>query len=190
MSNPPLNAADTARQLASALDAQGQDYALGGAIALGYWSEPRGTVDVDVTLFLSPDKPSRCIWCLQEIGCDVDSASALQSLQEHGFCRVSYQGFRVDVFLPIVPFYEIARKRRRWVQLGDQTIAIWDAESLVVFKMMFFRRKDIADVEHILRSQLPAFDCDWLRRQLVEMYGKHDPRVTQWDELVDDLHQN
>lgn len=44
MPEPSLNAADVAQQLAAALDSQRQEYALGDAIALGYWSE--GFLDV------------------------------------------------------------------------------------------------------------------------------------------------
>jgi hypothetical protein len=58
-----LDVADVARRLAAALDARQQEYAFGGAIALGYWAQPRGTVDVDLTLFLPPDKPSACCYC-------------------------------------------------------------------------------------------------------------------------------
>ena len=42
-------AVETAKQLAAALDEAGCEYALGGAIALGFWTAPRGTLDVDVT---------------------------------------------------------------------------------------------------------------------------------------------
>jgi hypothetical protein len=181
---PTPTATDVAQQLVAALDADRQDYALGGAIALGYWGEPRGTVDVDVTLFLPPDKPSECIMRLYGIGCELDAAAALHSLQEYGFCRVTYRGVRVDVFLPIIPFYEVARQRRRKVQLGEQSIWIWDAESLTVFKLMFFRRKDVADVEQVLRTQRSDLDRDWVRSQLVDIHGQRDPRVAQWDELV------
>ena len=38
---PPLNAASVAKQLAERLQSRGQEYALGGAIALGYWGDPR-----------------------------------------------------------------------------------------------------------------------------------------------------
>src|SRR5689334_18646016 len=119
MPENPLSTTDAAKQLASALAARGQDYALGGAIALGYWSEPRGTMDVDLTIFLPPDNPSQCVWCLQEIGCEVDTPQALASLREHGFCRTNYKGVRVDVFLPTTPFYETARRKRHMVLLGD-----------------------------------------------------------------------
>jgi hypothetical protein len=172
-----------ARHLAAALDARQQEYALGGAIALGYWAAPRGTVDVDLTLFLPPEQPSACVRLLQDLGCKLATPEAINSLREHGFCRVEYGGVRVDVFLPIVAFYGAARDRRRIVKLGEQPIQVWDAESLVVFKMMFFRRKDIADVEQILRTQRESLDCAWIERQVAQLFGDHDPRVSQWNEL-------
>lgn len=64
---------------------------------------------------------------------------------------------------------------------------IWDAESLIVFKLMFFRRKDVADVEGILRVQHGRLDLAWVRHWLVELYGLRDPRVGQWDELLAEL---
>jgi hypothetical protein len=99
------SAGDVARDLAAALDARGQEYALGGAIALGFWGEPRGTLDVDVTLFLAADKPSECLWLLQDIECELTVSEAFDSLREHGFCRVTFHGLRLDVFLPIVDFF-------------------------------------------------------------------------------------
>ena len=184
---PPINAAIVAGQLAEKLQARGQDYALGGAIALGFWGAPRGTVDVDVTLYLPADQSSECVWLLQEIGCKFSQTESIASLNENGFCRVTFAGLSVDVFLPIVPFYEIARARRKSVELGGRPIMIWDAESLTVFKMMFFRRKDLADVEQILRTQGKQFDSPWVREQLAGIYGIRDPRLSAWDDLVRDV---
>ena len=185
--SPPINAAIIARQLAEQLHAQGQEYALGGAIALGFWGAPRGTVDVDVTFYLPPDQSSECVWLLQEIGCEFSQTDAISSLCENGFCRVTFAGLDVDVFLPIIPFYETARARRKSVELNGQTVMIWDAESLVVFKMMFYRRKDLADIEQILRTQGTQFNRFWVREQLAEIYGIRDPRLSQWDELVREI---
>jgi len=185
--SPPASAATIARQLAEQLELRHQEYALGGAIALGYWGAPRGTVDVDLTVYLPPDKTSDCVWLLQDIGCEFSATEALDSLREHGFCRATYGGMRVDVFLPIAPFYEAARVRRKRVELARQPAMIWDAESLAVFKMMFFRRKDLADVEQILRTQGPQFDRVWVRDRLVEMYGARDPRLAAWDGLGQEI---
>ncbi len=181
---PRPDAAGVAKQLAAKFSADGCEYAIGGAIALGFWAEPRGTIDVDFTLFIAPEKPAECIWRLQEVGCDLIATDAIASLNEHGFCRVSYQGSRVDIFLPTIPFYDDARRRRKKVELDGEEILIWDAETLAVFKMMFFRRKDIVDVEQILRIQGAAIDRDWVRERLSEIYGSRDPRISQWDDLV------
>jgi hypothetical protein len=124
------------------------------------------------------------VWLLQQIGCLVQASEAFSSLTEHGFCQVEYAGRRLDVFLPIVPFYDVARLRRKRVLLGNSPIMIWDAETLCVFKMMFFRRKDVADVEQLLRSQGDLLDTDWVSKQIVELYGQRDPRVAQWNELL------
>ncbi len=190
MPEQPLKATDVARSLATRLDELGYEYAFGGAIALGYWAEPRGTIDVDLTLFIPHDKPSQCLWCLKELGCTFETSIAQESLSRDGFCRVQWHGVRLDVFLPIVPFYESAKTRRRQVRLSDTTITIWDAETLAVFKMMFFRRKDIADLEQILRTQADAFDREWVRQQLLDLFGKRDPRIIQWDELDQELSDN
>jgi len=178
-----------AAKLAKQLESRHQQYALGGAIALGYWGTPRGTIDVDVTLFLPPERPTECIGLLQDIGCEFSSAEARASLGEHGFCRVTFAGLRVDVFLPIAPFYEAAFARRRQVELDGQSVMIWDAESLAVFKLMFFRRKDLADIEQVLRAQDTQFDLAWVREQLAAMYGARDPRLSAWDDLVRDIPQ-
>jgi hypothetical protein len=181
----PISALEVAEQLAKGLNERNCDYALGGAIALGYWGEARGTMDVDLTLFLPPDKPSEVTWMLAEIGCEFVASEAVAKLQEHGFCPVMYDSIRVDVFVPMIPFYEQARLRRKKVNLGQHCFAmVWDAETLSIFKMMFFRRKDIADVEQILRLQRDRLDRNWIREQLVEIYGPRDARIAQWDELI------
>ena len=54
---------------------------------------------------------------------------------------------------------------------------------LVVFKMKFFRRKDVADVEQILLTQRESLDATWIEGHLEQLFGRHDPRVTQWNEL-------
>jgi len=176
-----------ATQLAKILEERGKEYALGGAFALGFWGQPRGTLDVDVTLFLPTDQPTGCVQFLQEIGCECSTAETVASLREHGFCQVHFHGTRIDVFLPLVPFYAVAKQRIRQVSFQGQSVRIWDAETLCVFKMMFFRRKDLADVEQVLRTQGENFDRSWVHDQIVEIFGEFDPRVSQWGELCDEV---
>lgn len=173
-----------AEELAARLEAAHCDYALGGAIALGFWSEPRGTLDVDVTLYLPLDDPRRCTLLLEQIGCVFDRQRTESMLTEHTFCQVQFLAMRLDVFLPMSSFYESAKARRRKVPMGNRQAYIWDAETLCVFKMMFYRLKDFVDIQSMLRSQGPSLDRDWIRTALLDLYGKWDPRIGQWDELV------
>ena len=150
---------------------------------MAFWSEPRATIDVDLTLFVAPDAPAACIALLQDLGCELDVARTQQTLLEHGFCRVRYRDTQLDVFLPTLPFYDLAKDRRARVKLGDTSILVWDPEVLAVFKMMFFRLKDLADVERMLQIQAGALDRNWVRERLLEIYGQRDPRLSRWDDL-------
>jgi hypothetical protein len=186
-SNDPTASPDAyqaAERLAAAFEAEGCDYAIGGALALGYWATPRGTIDVDVTLYVSPKHPTQCIRLLQRIGCDFDASRAQSTIAEHGFCQVTFHGCRVDVFLPLIDFYDEAKPRRRQLPLGQSTVYIWEAEALCVFKMMFFREKDLLDVKSLLRAQAGKLDVAWIETTLISMYGQRDPRIRQWRELA------
>ena len=77
----------------------------------------------------------------------------------------------------------IARKVLPHGQLGGLKVWVWEAETLAVSKMMFFRRNDIADVEQVLTVQGTGFDRPWVREQLLAMYGIRDPRLAAWDDL-------
>jgi hypothetical protein len=180
----PPDAHEVARELAVAITAAGYDYAIGGAIALGYCTPPRGTIDADVTIYIPQTQAQECVRLLQRIGCELDSQQTIQKLRDDGFCRVTYHDRTVDVFLPIVDFYQHARQRRQRVPMGETEVYIWDAETLCVFKMMFFRRKDLADVESILQSQRGNLDRAWIEARLIEMFGERNPRVSQWRELA------
>jgi hypothetical protein len=175
-----------AEELAARLQAAGCEYALGGAIALGFWAEARGTLDVDVTLYLPLDDPAGCLRLLEQIGCHFDRRRTEETLN---FCQVQLLGLRLDVFLPMAAFYEVAKARRREVPVGSRRAYIWDAETLCVFKMMFFRQKDLVDVESILRSQGASLDRAWVETSLLELYGKRDPRISQWRELAAELQE-
>jgi hypothetical protein len=179
----PRSATDVAKELAGALEAAGCEYALGGAIALGFWAEPRGTIDVDVTIYLPPQETTAAVRCLQKLGCQFNTQAARRLLEQHGFCHVEFAGGKVDVFLPTSDFHERARGRKVTAYLGDQEVVVWDAESLCVFKMMFFRRKDLADVEQILRVQGERLDREWIAAQLEELFGARDPRVSEFAAL-------
>jgi hypothetical protein len=97
---------------------------------------------------------------------------------------------RLDVFLPLADFYRAAKERRRRMPVGNSEAWFWDAETLCVFKMMFFRGKDLVDLRSLMRGQGASLDSAWIESSLMEMYGKRDPRLTRWRELVDERQSN
>jgi hypothetical protein len=180
-------ASTVAARLGRRLEQRGVDYAIGGALALGYWGEPRGTLDVDLTLFLVASEVGECLSLLQACGCKFSARSARETLEVHGYCRVSLDGVDVNVFLPVIDFYDTARTHRCRVVMEGESVYVWSAEVLPVQKLIFFRKKDLLDIQNLLGVQGPQLDTAWVRARLVEIFGPRDPRIPAWDELVADV---
>jgi hypothetical protein len=56
MQPPPTDALDAALRIARAFETHGVPYAIGGALAYGLYGIPRATNDVDVNVFLTPER--------------------------------------------------------------------------------------------------------------------------------------
>ena len=186
----PATAVDIARSVADALERHELPYAIGGAIALGFYAPPRATVDVDVNVFVAPAEGlDRVLAALREGGFEpATSDEQLRRLAtEEAQFRGTIRGLRVDVFLPAIPFYAQLEERTREVLLLQRPIWILGPEDLAVLKLLFFRRKDLADVEAMLRDQGASFDRAYVRRTLVELVGESDTRLKALDEIEGDV---
>lgn len=187
--NTAPTAAQVARDIADTLERHGVPYAIGGALALAYYAVPRATVDVDINVFVKPDPGfDRILEILKEAGfAGEDEAQSLrrQALTEGQF-RGRIAGLRVDVFVPAIPYYASLEARRRQVELLGRSIWVLGPEDLVILKLMFFRRKDLADVEAVMRDGR-TLDLGFIRATLADMVGDDDPRLRALDEIEDDV---
>ncbi|MGH7900002.1 MAG: hypothetical protein ACREQQ_18750 [Candidatus Binatia bacterium] len=184
------NAADLAREIADALEADGISYAIGGAIALGFYTAPRATRDVDVNVFVPPAKGlGGLLDSLGRLGFEAAATpeALRRSTLEEGQFQGSIRGMRVDVFVPALDYYGTLETRRRRVSLLGRPLWILAPEDLVVLKMVFFRRKDLADVEAELTDQKPELDRAFIRSMLTELVGGQDPRLTALDDIERDV---
>jgi hypothetical protein len=89
----------------------------------------------------------------------------------------------VDVFVPSIDFsWEALRSRVQLPFLGHR---LWflSAESLCVFKLLFFRTKDLADLEQLVLAS-ESLDCGTVRSTIARLMGYDDARVRAWDDLV------
>ena len=183
MTTPRPDPAELAVLIARQLENAGIPYAIGGAIAYGYWGNPRGTRDLDVNLFVSADRAGPAIDTLVYAGVRLDRDRVIASAQERGDARVFYEDVPIDLFFISIPLHESAAERTVQVTLLGQTIRVLSAEDLVVLKLLFFRGKDLVDIERIVAIQGVKLDRDYVRRWLLECVSADAERVRKWDEI-------
>jgi len=179
----PLDAFEASLRIAQALERGHVSYALGGALAYGQYGIPRATNDVDVNVFVEPASLAPVVGALRSLGIAVDDRAAREQAEAEGLFVVEYEALRVDVFTPSIAFsWEAERTRVRQTIDG---VSVWflSVEALCVFKMLFFRGKDVVDMERLIAVQGDAIDRAYVRSQLVDMMGPADPRVKTWDRL-------
>lgn len=156
-------------------------HAIGGALALAYYAEPRVTIDIDVNVFVPTERRQDVVDALASIGVsasDLDPAA----LQRDGQCRLWWGDNAVDLFFAYDPIHEAMRKKARRVPFAGTTVPILAPEHLAVCKAMFDRRKDWLDIEQMLvvGDDLDVSEIEqWLRR----MVGETDPRLKRLEEL-------
>lgn len=131
-----------------ALTEAGLAHAFGGAVALAYCvDEPRGTRDLDVNVFTPAADADRVLDALP------DRVTAKpedrQAILRDGQARLDWDGTPIDVFLNNHPFHEEVAEGIVWVPLEGREVPMLDCASLVVFKALFDRTKDWADIEAI-----------------------------------------
>ena len=92
-----LNAFELATRVSAALDKAGIPYAIGGAIALGAWSDSRGTLDVDINLFDGSLELDKALDVLISEGVALDK-EASHRVEEDGDVIIGYcEGMHVDL---------------------------------------------------------------------------------------------
>ena len=159
--------------LSHALVSAGIPHAFGGAIALLYCGEPRGTVDIDVNVFVHEREAASVLELLRPLGVAIEVQEALSSIARP-----------LDVFFAYDALHETCRERARRADFLGTTISVLSAEDLVIFKVLFDRRKDWADVEQILHSRGTLFDAAYVRAWLARIVGGADPRASAFEALV------
>lgn len=104
--------------LAQELERRGVEYALGGALALGFHAPPRGTQDIELNLFVDPSGARAALAVLRDAGVEMDLDAAVDECRVRGDTRGVIDGVRVDIFVNSIPLHELAHRRRRRGRCG------------------------------------------------------------------------
>lgn len=163
------------------LDGAGLPHAFGGALALAYGvATPRGTADIDVNVFVGPDRvldvfaglPTGVAW----------SDTDVNRVERDGQVRLFWDGTPIDLFFDTTSFHVQAATNTRVVSFAGGTIPVLDPNDLAVFKAFFDRRKDWADLEAM--AEMGSFDPDVVLGWLGRLLGPEDPRCGRLRELL------
>lgn len=183
MSAPPPDPLDTGLAIAAALERSSVPYALGGALAYGLWGVPRATIDVDVNVFVDEDGIATVVAALRAIGVEIALDRARVESEATGMIVAHWGAFRIDLFTPSIPFAWEAMRTRVKHTVEGRSAWFLSPEAIAVFKLLFFRGKDLVDLERLVAVQGARLDHAYVRAQIVGMMGEDDERVKRWDAL-------
>ncbi|MBS1845425.1 MAG: hypothetical protein JST53_13495 [Actinobacteria bacterium] len=159
-------------------------HAIGGAIALAYYAEPRATVDVDVNVFVRVGGWPQVRDALAPLGVDVRVDE--EALRRDGQVRLWWDRSPVDLFFSYDPFHDDMEGATRRVPFADDRLPILGPEHLMVCKAIFDRPKDWLDIEAMLVVTDPL-DVGKVESWLKRMVGADDERLAKLDEIIERL---
>lgn len=162
------------------LNAANIPHAFGGAIALAYCTqEPRGTQDLDINIFVPHDDAGVALEVLEQIITITQKNRG--DIRASGQTRAWFDETPIDLFFNNHPFHELVANRVTFAPLGETTIPLLDCTSLAVFKILFDRTKDWADLEAMDGAgQLNKIALKVLLKDLLD---PDDPRLNRLAKL-------
>lgn len=148
-------------------------HAFGGAIALAFATrDPRGTSDIDINLFVPAGDADRALRALPDGVARPQGAAA--TIERDGQTRLWWDDTPLDLFFDYAPIHADAAAHRRTVPFAGTRIPVLGPVELAVFKAMFDRTRDWADIEAMIAAD--ALDLDAVRTSLQTMLDPTDTR--------------
>jgi hypothetical protein len=161
-----------------ALARRGIPHAFGGAIALAYWTlNPRGTIDVDLNVFVPSDRAAQALATLP--AGVAQPPGTVEAIERDGQVRLWWDETPVDLFFDYAPVHADAARHVRTVPFSGTTIPVLGPVELALFKALFDRTQDWADIEAMLAAEM--LDVDALRESLHTVLAPDDPRFARLD---------
>jgi len=178
MPNLSLDAKIT--EIARALEKARVPYAFGGAIALAYYAAPRGTEDIDINVFVKESRAGKCLKALRRLGIADSSTADNQA-------TLLWEHTSIHLYYSYDPFHESCKARARRVPFADVEVSILSAEDIVIFKTLYDRAKDRAEVREALLCMGEHMDVAYTLGWLERLLGGEDERVIRFRDAAEAL---
>jgi hypothetical protein len=157
-----------------ALDKASIPHAFGGALALAWCTErARGTIDIDVNIFVAPAHAESVFAVLPAGVVATDQNRA--DIQRDGQTRLWWDTTPIDVFFNTTAFHVDAGPRARVESFGGSDVPFLACRDLAVFKAFFNRTKDWADLEEMAAAG--TLDTEAVLGVLANYLGAGDERI-------------
>ena len=158
------------------LQGAGIDHAFGGALALAWCTrQARGTIDLDVNVFVGPERTDAALAALPPAVVATEEERAL--LLRDGQARLWWAATPVDIFLNTTDFHEGLAARVRWEPFAGVELPFLACDDLAVFKAFFNRTKDWADLEAM--REVGTLDVPAVAGLLATFLGGDDDRIAR-----------
>src|SRR5204863_1906096 len=103
-----------------------------------------------------------------------------EKIARDGQIRLWWDEVPVDLFFDYVPIHADAARNRRRVPFAGTRIPVLGPTELAVFKVMFDRTRDWADIEAMLAAR--TLDVEAVRAELTTLIDAGDERFARLDE--------
>jgi hypothetical protein len=183
--SPARQQSGSARRQVVAIDQElgeaGIPHAIGGALALAFYGEPRVTIDIDLNVFVPIDNWPEIERALTPLRISLPAEP--RELTQEKQVRLLWDRNPVHIFFSFDALHEEMAKATRPVPFARTEIPIVAPEHLVVRKAMLDRPKDWLDIEAIFVATEPL-DLDEVESWLRRLAGDADPRVIKLQQLI------
>jgi hypothetical protein len=165
---------DVILEIDEALTGLNVEHVFGGALALAYYAEPRGTVDIDINVGVSYGSRSVLLTHLDNLGWHADELGAGAAPAAGTRLHQTGESVVIDLFFSFDDYHEDVFNRavaKPFVHAGGRyELQFLSAEDLVIFKISFGRPKDWVDIQAMVAADT-VIDPDYVERQLLAFKG-------------------
>src|SRR6185437_3147878 len=187
----PVEPTDLLRQVSSAFERLGTEYAVVGSMASSYYGEPRLTNDVDVIAVLRLDHVTQLLEAFPATDFYVRESAVRQAVANLGQFNIIHpdSGLKVDVVIAKPSEFDRTRLNRRIrVQPGGTDVDVYFAspEDVILKKMEYYREggsdKHLRDIAGMLKIRGDKID-----RSYIEMWAPKLGVDEIWDLILSQL---
>lgn len=167
--------------LHEALDDARIPHAFGGAIALAFWTlQPRGTSDIDINIFVPATDCGAALAALPAAVSQPDGTT--EAIARDGQVRLWWDRTPIDLFFDYEAIHADAAQNAQAMPFEDTHIPVLGPVELAVFKAMFDRTRDWADIEAMFGSGRVTVDA--VKATLGRLLPPDDHRFARLDEAA------